>query len=78
MQRTLTNGFTLLPLTALLLTWAALPAAAESNRAAKPNIVFLLAADGAERINLLSARPEDATRLKAKLAAWESEVKPVR
>ncbi|MBI5694063.1 MAG: sulfatase-like hydrolase/transferase [Verrucomicrobia bacterium] len=40
--------------------------------------LFDLAADPAEQHNLLAARPADAARLRAKLAAWEDQVRPVR
>jgi N-acetylgalactosamine-6-sulfatase len=40
--------------------------------------LFDVALDPGEQHDLLPSRAADATRLKAKLAAWEEEVKPVR
>jgi arylsulfatase A-like enzyme len=40
--------------------------------------LFDLAADPAEEHDLLAARPADARRLKALLAAWEKEVRHTR
>ena len=40
--------------------------------------LFDLASDPAEENNLLASRPSDTARLKAKLAAWEEEVKAAR
>jgi hypothetical protein len=40
--------------------------------------LFDIANDPGEQDELLPARAVDATRLKAMLAAWEQEVKPVR
>ncbi len=40
--------------------------------------LFDIERDSAEENNLLSARAGDATRLKARLAAWEVEVRPTR
>jgi N-acetylgalactosamine-6-sulfatase len=56
----------------------ALKFVSETRGATVEEFLFDLAADDAERNNLLTARPNDAARLKARLAAWESEVKPVR
>jgi N-acetylgalactosamine-6-sulfatase len=40
--------------------------------------LFDLAADIAERSNLLAARPAEVQRLKGRLAQWETEVRPSR
>jgi arylsulfatase A-like enzyme len=40
--------------------------------------LFDLAADPGEKSDLLPARATDAERLRAKLAAWEAEVRPSR
>lgn len=50
----------------------------ETTGAAVVEYLFDLDADPGEKNNLISARSADAARLKAKLAAWEAEVRPTR
>jgi hypothetical protein len=56
----------------------ALKYVSETTRSVFQEYLFDLEADPGEKNNLLAARPADAGRLKAKLAAWEKEVQPVR
>jgi arylsulfatase A-like enzyme len=49
-----------------------------ADGAKREEFLFDLARDQAEQHSLLADRPADAARLRAKLAAWETRVKPVR
>ncbi len=49
-----------------------------ADGAKREEFLFDLARDQAEQHNLLADRPADAARLRDKLAAWETKVKPVR
>jgi hypothetical protein len=50
----------------------------DTRGAASEEFLFDIGADPAEKDNLLTSRAADAERLRAKLAAWEVEVTPVR
>jgi len=50
----------------------------EYDKAKTREYLFDLAADVGEKHNLLATRPDEALRLKAKLADWERQVRPTR
>ncbi|MBI5685410.1 MAG: sulfatase-like hydrolase/transferase [Verrucomicrobia bacterium] len=56
----------------------ALKYVSRTDGAVKEEFLFDIARDATEEKNLLVERPADAARLKAKLAAWEAEVRPQR